>query len=867
MISGGGRSAIALVLLTGVVGYAVVTHGGDSAFDSSLSLFLLGFVGLTGSAYLSTPVPSRDLDRILSIAVLLFPIYIAFQLAPLPLAVLKFISPARAEIAAALGGVGLLPRFAPLTISAASTWLLLARIAGCVLIFLLIHQIVRHSVSDGWIASLPLAGLAAMQALWAFAQAANGDPVLGTYSNRNHLAGLLEMVMPFAVVYGTGPLFKSHRRRSLTAADAVRVCCALGLALALFVAILFSLSKGGTFAALGSLVATSVLAIEGRVSGWRRWLATAGLVLGCVLIILFVTPSALVERFSSLASDDASEGRLPIWKDTLHMIRAYPLFGVGMGNFYPGLLRYQTSGLGFAWTAAHNDYLQFLSELGIVGFIFPAVIVAGALALALRAVFGAVEEGARDLGLACAGALAAFLIHSLSDFNSYVLANAMVFAWIVGIATGLAGVAERRMPVVSGSVRMRAEASGFSRGMLRAGAAVLGCLLIVYSGGWLIFLTRFHDNLAAERTFCRFGICDTETALAVLEGPHRETEPAPVPVDALIEFLRRDPAAPVRWSDLGTALQRAHRHHEAQYCMSRAVEMAPNSPPTLLAAADFLFDRGDRRAALDLVSRSLRAAEIFDEGIFSDLEQRNVPVADVIRYALPDRRSTQAYLRQLFTDERAADVDQLWPWMVGRGDADDKLANQYTEFRLRAERPEAAAQGWALYAKAKDPGYPEANRIFNGGFELDPAGNRFDWRVDARAGMAIDFDDGVRVSGRRSLRIRFDGTQNPGDIGLEQSVFLTPGAYRFEAHVRTEELSTDQGIAFRIVSEGGPKPLDVTTADLRGSKDWSVLEAAVDVPVGGVLARVLLTRKPSLKFDNLIKGTAWIDQVTLRNAH
>ena len=138
--------------------------------------------------------------------------------------------------------------------------------------------------------------------------------------------------------------------------------------------------------------------------------------------------------------------------------------------------------------------------------------------------------------------------------------------------------------------------------------------------------------------------------------------------------------------------------------------------------------------------------------------------------------------------------------------------------------------------------------------------------MDARAGMAIDFDEAVRASGRRSLGVRFDGTQNPGEIGVEQTVFLPPGRYRFEAHIRTVEISTDQGIAFRIVSEGGPQGLDVTTEAVRGSNDWMVLERVFDAPPGGGLIRVMVVRKPSLKFDSLISGAAWIDQVSISPA-
>jgi hypothetical protein len=43
----------------------------------------------------------------------------------------------------------------------------------------------------------------------------------------------------------------------------------------------------------------------------------------------------------------------------------------------------------------------------------------------------------RYFAVACAGALAAILLHSTVDFNLYIPANAMVLMWIAGMTAGL----------------------------------------------------------------------------------------------------------------------------------------------------------------------------------------------------------------------------------------------------------------------------------------------------------------------------------------------------------------------------------------------------------------------------------------------
>jgi hypothetical protein len=174
-----------------------------------------------------------------------------------------------------------------------------------------------------------------------------------------------------------------------------------------------------------------------------------------------------------------------------------------------------------------------------------------------------------------------------------------------------------------------------------------------------------------------------------------------------------------------------------------------------------------------------------------------------------------------------------------------------------------AAAAWAIYAAGRSDGYPESNRIFNGDFESDPTHCLFDWRINPTPGTTIDFDPEVRYSERRSLRIRFQGTANVGEIGVGQDVFLEPGRYRFRAYIRTQDVSTNEGVAFHVVHDAAPKQLDFTTQNLKGTNDWTLVECVFDAPPAGGLARVSLTRRPSLKFDNQIKGTVWIDQVRI----
>jgi O-antigen ligase len=85
---------------------------------------------------------------------------------------------------------------------------------------------------------------------------------------------------------------------------------------------------------------------------------------------------------------------------------------------------------------AHNDYLQTLAELGIVGFALGLALVWRIMTRVVRLALFHQESPGWALALGLAGGIAALLLHSLTDFNLYIPANAMTLAWICGLAAG-----------------------------------------------------------------------------------------------------------------------------------------------------------------------------------------------------------------------------------------------------------------------------------------------------------------------------------------------------------------------------------------------------------------------------------------------
>jgi hypothetical protein len=72
------------------------------------------------------------------------------------------------------------------------------------------------------------------------------------------------------------------------------------------------------------------------------------------------------------------------------------------------------------------------------------------------------------------------------------------------------------------------------------------------------------------------------------------------------------------------------------------------------------------------------------------------------------------------------------------------------------------------------------------------------------------------------------------------------------------------GVSFRIVDRNAPQPLDTTTEVVKGSTGWMKPRSTFVVGPKAAMLQLQITRTASLRFDNQIGGTVWIDSVVIR---
>ena len=266
----------------------------------------------------------------------------------------------------------------------------------------------------------------------------NQSTAFGPFINRHHFAGYMELTIALPL----GLLFAG-------AVDKEKRLLFIFIAGLMGVALVMTASRGGIISLVAEVMffvlATAIFRkhTEERHRRSSR-LKAVGVRIGlaaALLVSLFIGVLALGGEFSinrlivdSVNTNDPTTGRAHFWAVTLEIIQAHPWMGTGLGAFGVVYTKFDTRNGLFRLEQAHNDYLQVLSDGGIIG---------AALALAFVGLLfyrGFVRAGSRDdfrrgVALAALGGCFAVLVHSFFDFTLHTTSNALLFLVLAALAT------------------------------------------------------------------------------------------------------------------------------------------------------------------------------------------------------------------------------------------------------------------------------------------------------------------------------------------------------------------------------------------------------------------------------------------------
>ena len=613
------------------------------------------------------------------VPLLLIAAYLMFQVIPLPPGLVRILSPEAYTVyhqsAGALDGAA----WIPLSINTRATVFELARFLSYLVFYVTAVQLLAdHARLKRTLAVVAVfAGLLAFLVIVQFiTRQLNYDlsrdkifwirtsihalGSIGPYVNRNHYAGLMEMVFPLAVCLflvcrpGSTARTWKLRLRDFLLHPRINYHFLYGVsALLIGTSVFVSLSRGGIMSLTLSMAALAVWLVK-RTKNWKAGLITMALFAGILVLTGSNGWDRIFERFGDIRTEtgEINASRLHYWRDGRTIIRHFPLTGSGLGTWrhiyprfrtFPGISRLEH---------AHSDYIEFLATGG--------VILAGLMAMVLFRIIQACYRSYRRrrkrmavyLFAGSTAAVMSISLHSFVDFNLQVGANGLYFFFVLAI---MVSASHTRF---SGSSRPTyLSAISVSPRLLRTGAAVFFMGLIVLHGGALMANYHVFDYRdiplsadlspreveAVRRAYDQATIADplnahynlvTANAAAMLNDINMARS-------HYQRAVRLDPLSVQALEDAGRFFGRQGNMAVAEPLLRAAMDVSHNHISSFLNYAAVLFENNRAIEAMDILTSAMAAEPRNADACLALMAWWGLP-AERMKEALPQR--TAPYL-------------------------------------------------------------------------------------------------------------------------------------------------------------------------------------------------------------------------------
>jgi O-antigen ligase len=356
------------------------------------------------------------------------------QLIPLPAAVWTGL-PGRYQLVLALEITGLAPGWSPMTLTPDKTWasaLALVPPAAMLLAVLslthiqrqrLVYLCIAAAIASIILGAAQLASGGDSLYLWSWTGAGS---VTGFFANRNHLASLLLITLPFAITFGAATL---RRRDQRTTALWVG-----GLFAGLVVVALAAIRSRAGITLFAPVMAFSLLAAWIAAGRGRPGPGLLVLVGGVGAALTAVAVLALPPILARFDTENQFEGRSNRWPLVAETAQTYLPLGSGIGSFdavFRSVEPLEELDSTF-FNQAHNDYLETWLETGWLGI----GLILGFFVWYARRTWTAWKappsrEG--DLQRAASIGIGVLILHSAGDYPLRTVILAVVFALCCGL--------------------------------------------------------------------------------------------------------------------------------------------------------------------------------------------------------------------------------------------------------------------------------------------------------------------------------------------------------------------------------------------------------------------------------------------------
>lgn len=363
------------------------------------------------------------------------------------------------------------------------------------------------------------------------------------------------------------------------------------------------------------------------------------------------------------------------------------------------------------------------------------------------------------------------------------------------------------------------------------------------------------------------GMDRLQAAVSRQEEPESDDELAAPAPEAPRQSLQRNPTDPEPLLRAAPLLLEAGETERADAMIEIAVRLRPADPAVLLRAGRFWMERGELQEALRLWLLALEADPTATEAVFP-LMRELADEAETREVLMPLAMTPPAWWPAFFADlaEHGADLGAVRAFYELRTAMSfeplTELEHKHYIERLRREgRIVEAYLAW-LNGLSPERRW-ELGLLHDGGFESEPTGWGFDWRMQGDDTVLVNFAKTYGISGDQALHVQFNEHEGPM-AEVAQPLFLDPGEYRLTGRYRADRLATRGGLRWIVQCLQPDQALLEESQRFLGSNKWDTFEIAFTVPASCDLQELRLVSVDEFGLSRAISGAIWFDAMRVR---
>ncbi len=567
---------------------------------------------------------------------LLILVWMVIQVIPLPVSIVKLLSPTGYQLYRPIYELFDGQRFMPITVQQKATLTELLRLGSYFFFYFLTIQLL--SSKDRlkkivkiiiWLATL-IGLFAIVQKLtspdkiyWFRSVPVDAQP-FGPWIYHTNFAAFMEMICPLALA-----LFLYYRP-SVNSSESLRIRIAslfsmpgssahflMGLSLAVIAASVFmSLSRSGII-----IVCVASIFFMLQVSTKRtqdiRLISTILFFSGVLLLAWFKWDQVSAGLDPTLhKTGRVGQDLLGVWQDAINIIRHYFITGSGFGTFPHILTAYSSIAGTAAYHHAHNDYIELFSEGGLLSFLLFGWFILAIMLHGWKMIRRRRDHYAILITFGAGTGIISMLVHSLADFSMHNGAIGLYFFFLCGLLVAAVNTRQhhrtkptmlklaapnRRIMVTIAALVLLSMTGLFQGGRIMAERQVFRSGDISFTGG--ISEDEFEEALLMFTQAGRYDPLESKypAQIGKLEIAQDNPERA---LEAYIKAARKDPLAGSYLQQIGLLLASTDQE-QAKKIMAEGYARAASREDVVVPWAQWLLDNNNREQAIEVLKSGI----------------------------------------------------------------------------------------------------------------------------------------------------------------------------------------------------------------------------------------------------------------------